>query len=358
VRRGFVEVSCDECHQADVVAFRCKGRGFCPSCSNRRAVETGVRLVALLPPVRHRQWTVSLPFSLRLLVVKRPKLLQALESRLVQAVWRWQRQVARKLGVLGPLRGGAVVFTQWFGSMLQVTPHLHALLPEALWTEDGKGVELPAPDDADVDAILRRVLRQARKDFTDEDVPWPEDEYEALQRASLQRPLPLDWPPRPRRHRVAVAMGFSLHADTAVHGNDRDGLERLARYGSRGPISKSRLRRLDDGRYQYTPKRGQPFTLTAAALVRRLVALVPPALLHLTRSHGVFAPHAALRARVTVAPPPPVPTPSWRKAKKQKPPRPTRRLDWAALHQHTFGVDVLRCPCGGRRRVHAIHSTR
>jgi hypothetical protein len=27
-------------------------------------------------------------------------------------------------------------------------------------------------------------------------------------------------------------------------------------------------------------------------------------------------------------------------------------------NQHTFGVDVLRCPCGGRRRIHAIHSTR
>ncbi len=26
--------------------------------------------------------------------------------------------------------------------------------------------------------------------------------------------------------------------------------------------------------------------------------------------------------------------------------------------QHTFGVDVLRCPCGGRRRIIAIHSNR
>ncbi|MCA2981936.1 MAG: hypothetical protein INH37_26990, partial [Myxococcaceae bacterium] len=29
-----------------------------------------------------------------------------------------------------------------------------------------------------------------------------------------------------------------------------------------------------------------------------------------------------------------------------------------ASAQHTFGVDVLRCPCGGGRRIHAIHSTR
>jgi hypothetical protein len=239
-----------------------------------------------------------------------------------------------------------------------VTPHLHALLPEAVWTADGEVVELLAPDDADVEAILLRVFRQVRKDFADEDVPWPEDEYEALQRASLQHPLPLELPTPSRRRRVAVAMGFSLHADTAVHGNDRAGLERLVRYGARGPIAESRLRRLDDGRYEYTPKRGRPFIVTAEGLVRRLVALVPPALLHLTRYHGVFAPHAALRPRVTAAPPPTVPTPSWRKPKKQKPGRPTRRLDWAALHQHTFGVDVFRCPCGGRRRIYAIHSTR
>jgi Putative transposase len=239
-------------------------------------------------------------------------------------------------------------------STLQLTPHLHALLPEALWTSTGELVELPAPDDADVAGILGRVLRQARKDFSDADAPWPEDEYEALQRASLQRPLPMELPLSPRRRRVAVGLGFSLHADTAVHGHDRQGLERLVRYGARGPLAESRLRALEDGRYEYTPRKGQPFTLTTEALVKRLVALVPPPNLHLTSFHGVFAPHAALRLKVTGAPPAtPVPSPR-RKTKK----RHTRRLDWAALHQHTFGVDVLRCPCGGRRRIHAIHSTR
>ena len=46
---------------------------------------------------------------------------------------------------------------------------------------------------------------------------------------------------RHRRQRVAIAEGFSLHADTAVHGNDREGLERLYRYGSGGPIAECRL---------------------------------------------------------------------------------------------------------------------
>jgi hypothetical protein len=130
-------------------------------------------------------------------------------------------------------------------------------------------------------------------------------------------------------------------------------------YGARGPVSESRLRRLEDGRYQYTPKKGVTFTLTAEALVRRLVSLVPPAKVHLTSFHGVYAPHAALRPRVTMPPPPAPPAPpSPSKKTKKKKARTTRRLDWASLHQHTFGVDVLRCPCGGRRRIHAIHSTR
>ena len=132
-----------------------------------------MRLAALLPWVRHRQWTLSLPFKLRFLMVKRPELLKRLELRLVRAVWRWQRAVARRLGVSGPFRGGAVVFTQWFGSSLQVTPHLHGLVAEALWTPTGELVELPAPDTAEVEGILVRVLRGAQKDFSDLEAPWP-----------------------------------------------------------------------------------------------------------------------------------------------------------------------------------------
>jgi hypothetical protein len=175
----------------------------------------------------------------------------------------------------------------------------------------------------------------------------------------MQQPLALAAGPVPSPRRVAVAHGFSLHANTAVHGNDRQGLERLCRYGARGPVAECRLRRLTDGRYEYTPKKGVAFTVTAEALVKRLVALLPPARLHLTSFHGVFAPHAKLRPVVTR----PVEsgdgeTPAAPAPAQEQAPRPKRRLDWATLHRHTFGTDVLRCPCGGRRRIHAVHSTR
>ena len=57
-------------------------------------------------------------------------------------------------------------------------------------------------------------------------------------------------------------------------------------YGARGPVAECRLRRLDDGRYEYSPTKGAAFTVTAAALVRRLVALLPPARRHSTRTQA------------------------------------------------------------------------
>ena len=62
------------------------------------------------------------------------------------------------------MTGGGVCARQWFGSQLQLTPHPHLLVPEALWEEDGTVVPVAPPSDEDVERVLARVLRQARKD--------------------------------------------------------------------------------------------------------------------------------------------------------------------------------------------------
>ena len=82
-RFGFVEVTCETCAESRVVAYCCKSRGWCPSRTTRRALETAAHLESVLPRVAHRQWTLSLPMSVRFLVVKKPKLLKRLEVRLV-----------------------------------------------------------------------------------------------------------------------------------------------------------------------------------------------------------------------------------------------------------------------------------
>lgn len=82
-----------------------------------------------------------------------------------------------------------------------------------------------------------------------------------------------------------------------------------------------------------------------------------PARFHLTSFHGVLSSHAAARATVMLraaSPAPPKAPATGAPAVKAKRPR----LDWAALHAKTWGVDVWACPCGGKRKVTALVTSR
>jgi hypothetical protein len=101
------------------------------------------------------------------------------EKALVRAVWRQLRVTAKRLGVRGRQLGGAVAMAQWFGSTLQLTPHLHVLVPEAQWDAvTGEVTELPPPTDEDVEAVVQRVVRQVRPAFeaVEEASPWDDED--------------------------------------------------------------------------------------------------------------------------------------------------------------------------------------
>src|SRR5713226_4791570 len=130
LRYGFVQTKCEECQESVLIAFSCKSRAWCPSCAARRAHQAAAHLEEVLPQVAYRQWTLSLPHSLRWVVVKDVKLWRAVERCLAKAIFRWQRQRAKSLGVRGEAKNGAVSFTQLFNSPLALQPHLHLLVPE------------------------------------------------------------------------------------------------------------------------------------------------------------------------------------------------------------------------------------
>jgi hypothetical protein len=63
----FIRLKCDDCGMERALAFSCKGRGFCPSCTGRRMSDTAARLVDDVFPddVPVRQWVLSLPINIR-----------------------------------------------------------------------------------------------------------------------------------------------------------------------------------------------------------------------------------------------------------------------------------------------------
>ena len=365
--RGFVLVKCDSCDVELKVAFSCKERSVCPSCSARRAALGAAHLVDyVLPRVPWRQWTLAFPRALRVALLKDDKLLSKVLGAFVRTVFAFQRLRARQLGFTRPLPG-AVVFIQNFTDALLVHPHFHALFPDGVF--EGKDVAfapLPPPEDEDVERLLLRVARRTMKlvhaHFPD-GLPYAEDERDFQLVASAQTRLPLGEEQAPRRgRRCAFLQGFSLHADTHLHENDREALKRTCRYGARGPICLERLSRREDGKLEYRLKKPAPngaavLLLTPLQLVKRLCPLVVKPGVHLTRFFGIFAPNSKWRRHVVprrclaVVPPraPGKPTDS----RRERTPRPPR-LDWAGLLRRVFEEDVLACPCGGRRTVLAL----
>ena len=90
--------------------------------------------------------------------------MRALERCLTRAIFRAQRAQAKRLGCAGKAQGGAVCFVQWFSSTLGLQPHLHLLVPEGVWS-GGVFLELPRPTQEKLEAVLARMLAQAKRTF-------------------------------------------------------------------------------------------------------------------------------------------------------------------------------------------------
>ena len=159
--------------------------------------------------------------------------------------------------------------------------------------------------------------------------------------------------------------GFDLHAGVCVPAEDRDRLERIARYTLRPPVAQERLQWTDEG--QVRLKLRHPWSdgtthllFDPVELLERLAALTPRPRIHLMLYHGVLAPRAAWRARVAqfeAATDNPAPGAD-EKAKEPADAAGCRHGSnylWAELMRRSLGLDVLACPrCGGRLTLIAL----
>jgi hypothetical protein len=83
----------------------------------------------VLPHVPHRQWVLTFPYPIRLLLAYDPKLCASVRRIFVRVVLAWLRRRAEREGISDP-RSGAIVFAQRFGSGLNLNLHLTALFAE------------------------------------------------------------------------------------------------------------------------------------------------------------------------------------------------------------------------------------
>ena len=266
---GFARFRCAGCGADRLVAFSCKGRGFCPSCGGRRMTDRAAHLVdRVFPRVPARQWVLTLPPRLRYLVAWDHARCRAVVAVYLRAVGGWLRARARRRGITGG-RFGAVAIVQRFGSALNLNVHVHALVPDGVFAADTAGRvgfrrdRSGAPRDlpALLGLIARRIERLlARRglalDAAGDDAPdaWAEEMpmLAGIAAASVQGVAALGpragaptrrWgdridlpePPGASAWHAHVA-GFDLHAAIVVPAKARVRLERLCRYALRPAV--------------------------------------------------------------------------------------------------------------------------
>ena len=119
---GFARAVCMTCRTGFVVAFSCKGRGFCPSCGTRRMVDTAAWLTDhVIPQVPVRQWVLSLPFAFRYLLATRPEVVTQVLGIVYRAI---SAHLIHKAGLTrASAVTGAVTLIQRFGSALNLNVH-------------------------------------------------------------------------------------------------------------------------------------------------------------------------------------------------------------------------------------------
>ena len=131
--------------------------------------QTAAHLVDhVIPHVPVRQWVLSLPIPLRVLLAAQPELV----TPVLQVV---QRVVERRLLGRTGLKsdegqGGAVTLIQRFGSAANLNIHLHCLVLDGVYRCDADGVpgfiEAGAPTDEELHALLRTVIARLMKMLT------------------------------------------------------------------------------------------------------------------------------------------------------------------------------------------------
>ncbi len=121
----------------------------------------------VIPRCPVRQWVLTAPYSLRARMMFDPALTTVVLRELIAAVSAWLRRRARRLGIKGVLKTGAVTVIQRFNSALGASPHFHTLFIDGVYsfTLGRAPVFHPTlgPTDEDVALVAASVSRRVTR---------------------------------------------------------------------------------------------------------------------------------------------------------------------------------------------------
>lgn len=129
---GGAMYGCPHCGKLKFVPFRCHSR-FCPTCGNKYAMERTTSISFKMIPVQHRHCVFTIDENLRSFFLNDRSLLDCLFHAVESVISRMFFELNKSKN----FTPGFILVLHTFGRDLKWNPHIHCLLSEGGFSDDG-----------------------------------------------------------------------------------------------------------------------------------------------------------------------------------------------------------------------------
>ena len=305
---GGAMYGCPHCGNLKFVPFRCHSR-FCPTCGNKYAMERTTSMSFKLVNVTHRHCVFTIDKSLREFFLKDRSLLDCLFHSANSVITR----MFYKMNKSKNFTPGFIMVLHTFGRDLKWNPHIHCLISEGGYRDDGVWRNVKHFDYT----FLRNAFRTALL-----------NEMESKIGSSFKKVKAKCY----REHQ----QGFYVYAKPNLC-DPRIVVKYIGRYLGRPVIATSRIDKYDGEMvtFHYNRHEDEQYieeTIPAMEFIQRLIRHIPEKHFKMIRYGGIYARHREIDSKL------------YRAISKSKHHIYHSFNQWRTAILSSFGYDPLVCP--------------
>ena len=305
---GGAMYGCPHCGNLKFVPFRCHSR-FCPTCGNKYAMERTTSMSFKLVNVTHRHCVFTIDKSLREFFLKDRSLLDCLFHSANSVITR----MFYKMNKSKNFTPGFIMVLHTFGRDLKWNPHIHCLISEGGYSDDGVWRNVKHFDYT----FLRNAFRTALL-----------NEMESKIGSSFKKVKAKCY----REHQ----QGFYVYAKPNLC-DPRIVVKYIGRYLGRPVIATSRIDKYDGEMvtFHYNRHEDEQYieeTIPAMEFIQRLICHIPEKHFKMIRYGGIYARHREIDSKL------------YRAISKSKHHIYHSFNQWRTAILSSFGYDPLVCP--------------
>lgn len=305
---GGAMYGCPHCGNLKFVPFRCHSR-FCPTCGNKYTMDRTTSMSFKLVNVTHRHCVFTIDKSLREFFLKDRSLLDCLFHSANSVITR----MFYKMNKSKNFTPGFIMVLHTFGRDLKWNPHIHCLISEGGYSDDGFWRNVKHFDYT----FLRNAFRTALL-----------NEMESKIGSSFKKVKAKCY----REHQ----QGFYVYAKPNLC-DPRIVVKYIGRYLGRPVIATSRIDKYDGEMvtFHYNRHEDEQYieeTIPAMEFIQRLIRHIPEKHFKMIRYGGIYARHREIDSKL------------YRAISKSKHHIYRSFNQWRTAILSSFGYDPLVCP--------------